>query len=109
MLECGNFYYYVMYCVFLKILLFMFIFGCRYVIGKIIGVVFDSGDGVTYVVLIYEGFVMFYSIMRSDVVGRDVIRYLRFFLRKEGYNFYIFVELEIVRIIKEVRISSSMY
>lgn len=42
-----------------------------------------------------------HSIMRSDVAGRDVTRYLRLLLRKEGYNFHTSAELEIVRTIKE--------
>lgn len=75
-----------------------------YVIGRIIGVVLDFGDGVIYVVFIYEGFVMFYLIMRIDIVGRDVFRFFRFYLRKEGYDFYLFFEFEIVKVIKEVSV-----
>ncbi|XP_021966667.2 beta-centractin-like [Folsomia candida] len=52
------------------------------------GVVLDAGDGVTHAVPIYEG-------------GRDVTRYLRFLLRKEGINFRTSSEFEIVRRIKE--------
>lgn len=45
---------------------------------------------------------MLYFIMRVDIVGRDVFRYFRLLLRKEGVDFYILVEFEVVRIIKEV-------
>ncbi|KOB72351.1 ARP1 actin-related protein 1-like protein A [Operophtera brumata] len=47
-------------------------------------------DGVTHAVPIYEGFAMPHSIMRVDVAGRDVTRYLR-----------TSAELEIVKAIKE--------
>lgn len=40
-------------------------------------------------------------IERLDVAGRDVTRYLRLLLRKEGTNFHRSSEFEIVREIKE--------
>ena len=54
----------------------------------------------THAVPIYEGFAMPHSIMRVDVAGRDVTRYLRLLLRKEGVNFRTTAEFEIVRTIK---------
>ncbi|KAA8594399.1 hypothetical protein FQN60_005233 [Etheostoma spectabile] len=35
----------------------------------------------------FNGFAIPHSIMRVDIAGRDVSRYLRLLLRKEGYNF----------------------
>lgn len=42
-----------------------------------------------------------HSIIRVDIAGRDVTRYLRLLLRKEGINFKTTAEFEIVRTIKE--------
>jgi len=39
--------------------------------------------------------------MRSDLAGRDVTRFLRLLLRKEGYIFRTSSELEVVRTLKE--------
>ncbi|CAH2241650.1 alpha-centractin [Pararge aegeria] len=72
-----------------------------YATGRTTGVVLDAGDGVTHSVPIYEGFAMPHSIMRVDVAGRDVTRYLRLLLRKEGVNLRTSAELEIVKSIKE--------
>lgn len=74
----------------------------RYATGRTTGVVLDAGDGVTHAVPIYEGFAIPHSIMRVDIAGRDVSRYLRLLLRKEGYDFHTSAEFEVVRTIKEV-------
>ena len=66
--------------------------------------VLDAGDGVTHAVPIYEGFAMPHSVMRADVAGRDVTRYLQLLLRKEGHHFHTSAEFEVVRTIKEVGI-----
>ena len=76
---------------------------CRYATGRTTGVVLDSGDGVTHAVPIYEGFSLRHSIMRSDVAGRDVTRYLQQLLRREGHSFKTSAEFEIVRQMKEVQ------
>ncbi|BES99278.1 unnamed protein product [Nesidiocoris tenuis] len=72
-----------------------------YATGRTTGVVLDSGDGVTHAVPIYEGFAMPHSIMRVDIAGRDVSRYLRLLLRKEGVNLKTTAEFEVVKTIKE--------
>eukprot|EP00040_Diaphanoeca_grandis_P001360 m.18283 g.18283 ORF g.18283 m.18283 type:complete len:380 (+) comp11935_c0_seq1:26-1165(+) len=69
--------------------------------GRTTGVVLDSGDGVTHAVPIYNGFSLNHSIMRSDVAGRDITKYLQLLLRKEGHVFRTSAEFQIVRQIKE--------
>ncbi|XP_064382353.1 beta-centractin-like [Halichondria panicea] len=72
-----------------------------YATGRTTGVVLDCGDGVTHAVPIYQGFSLPHSIMRTDVAGRDVTRYLQSLLRREGFIFKTSSEFEIVRQMKE--------
>lgn len=62
----------------------------------------DIGDGVSHSVPIYEGFALQHSIMRTDIAGRDVTRYMKLLLRREGKIFKTSAEFEIVKTIKEV-------
>lgn len=73
-----------------------------YSTGRTTGVILDSGDGVTQSVPIFEGFALPHSIMRNDIAGRELTKYLRLLLKKEGFNFNTTAEFEIVKNIKEV-------
>ncbi|CAO1631337.1 unnamed protein product [Parajaminaea phylloscopi] len=72
-----------------------------YAQGLQTGVVVDSGDGVTHVVPVYEGFALPHLTKRLDVAGRDVTRYLIKLLLMRGYAFNRTADFETVRKLKE--------
>jgi actin-related protein 2 len=72
-----------------------------YAQGLFTGVVVDSGDGVTHVVPVYQGFVIPHLIKRLDVAGRHVTKYLIKLLQLRGYSFNRTADYETVRQIKE--------
>ena len=72
-----------------------------YAQGLLTGVVVDTGDGVTHVVPVYEGFVPKNLIRRLDVAGRHITKYLIKLLLLRGYAFNASADLETVRQIKE--------
>ncbi|ORX87051.1 Actin/actin-like protein [Anaeromyces robustus] len=65
------------------------------------GVVVDSGDGVTHIVPIYEGFALPHLTRRLDIAGRDITRYLIKLLLLKGYPFNSTADFETIRQMKE--------
>jgi len=72
-----------------------------YAQGLLTGVVVDSGDGVTHIVPVYEGFSLPHLTKRLEVAGRDVTKYLIKLLQARGYYFNRTADFETVRQIKE--------
>jgi len=72
-----------------------------YAQGLLTGVVVDSGDGVTHVCPVYEGFALPHLTRRLDIAGRDITRYLIKLLLLRGYAFNQTADFETVRMMKE--------
>lgn len=71
-----------------------------YAQGLMTGVVVDSGDGVTHIVPVYQGFALPIP-ARLDVAGRSITKYLIKLLLLRGYAFNATADFETVRIMKE--------
>jgi len=72
-----------------------------YAQGLLTGVVVDTGDGVTHVVAVYDGFVPQNLTRRLDVAGRHITQYLIKLLLLRGYAFNRSADFDTVRQIKE--------
>ncbi|KAK0410683.1 hypothetical protein QR680_005272 [Steinernema hermaphroditum] len=72
-----------------------------YAQGLLTGVVVDSGDGVTHICPVYEGYAINKQTKRLDIAGRDITRYLIKLLLKRGYAFNHSADFETIRQLKE--------
>ena len=69
--------------------------------GRMTGLVLDSGDGVTHIVCVYQGYVLPHLTRRLDVAGRHITRYLVKLLLGRGYAFNRTSDFQTVAEIKE--------
>jgi|TARA_B110000208_G_scaffold190214_1_gene253582 actin-related protein 2 len=72
-----------------------------YAQGLLTGVVVDSGDGVTHVVAVYDGYVPEHLTRRLNIAGRHLTRYLIKLMSLRGYAFNASADIETVRQLKE--------
>ena len=69
--------------------------------GASTGVVVDSGDGVTHVMCVYDGYVLNHLTRRLNIAGRHVTRHLLSLLQQRGYALNATADFEVVREMKE--------
>lgn len=58
-----------------------------YASGRTTGLVCDSGDGVTHIVVVYDGYSIKHAIARMNLAGRNLTEFMQKHLAEDGYAF----------------------
>lgn len=69
--------------------------------GRTTGLVYDSGDGVTHVVPVFDGFSLKHAVKRMNLAGRELTTYFGDILNESGISLTSTAETDIVKQIKE--------
>ncbi|XP_047674141.1 uncharacterized protein LOC113661155 isoform X2 [Tachysurus fulvidraco] len=72
-----------------------------YATGRTTGVVFDSGDGVSHSVPVFDGYCLSHAIQRFNLAGNDITLQLKQLLTEQGVCMRTSAEMELVREMKE--------
>ncbi|KAG7331851.1 hypothetical protein KOW79_005820 [Hemibagrus wyckioides] len=72
-----------------------------YATGRTTGLVFDSGDGVSHSVPVFDGYCLPHAVQRFNLAGNDITLHLKQLLMEQGVCMRTSAEMEIVREIKE--------
>jgi len=72
-----------------------------YASGRTTGVVYDSGDGVTHTVPVFDGFSMKHAVARLNLAGRDLTAHMVDILNESGISLTSSAEFDIVKDMKE--------
>lgn len=69
--------------------------------GRTTGLVCDSGDGVTHIVVVYDGYSIKHAISRLNIAGRNLTDFIQKHLAEDGLQFDSTADKEIAKQIKE--------
>uniref|UniRef100_A0A1A9X5A3 Actin, cytoplasmic n=1 Tax=Glossina brevipalpis TaxID=37001 RepID=A0A1A9X5A3_9MUSC len=69
--------------------------------GNLTGLALDSGEGITNIVPVYEGYALNYAINKLNLAGKDLNEYLMRLINQRGYSLSSTTEKELVRDMKE--------
>lgn len=76
--------------------------------GSTKGVVFDSGEGCTHVVPIYEAYALPHSTASLDICGADLTKYMMDLLIENGLTFSKHYDFDVIKKIKETKTRISL-